>query len=98
MFEMMMEKMGFNPKELKKQVDDAAANFNQVIAHFNERLDRLEQTNDRMEIMIKLLLQAVPVAPEHKKYMKAAIDNWNPTTPKSAQDGLYGDVIKDKQC
>ncbi len=50
MLELLFKQLGFNPADLKKQVDDAAANFTAVVNHFNARFDTIEhllkQTNE----------------------------------------------------
>lgn len=45
MLDLLFKQLGFNPADLKKQVDDAALKFNQVIDHFNNRLQKLEDQN-----------------------------------------------------
>lgn len=51
MLDILFKQLGFNPADIKKQVDDAAGNFNKVINHFNERFDKQD------EILNQLLLK-----------------------------------------
>lgn len=53
MFDLLFKQLGFNPADLKKQVDDAAANFNKVIDHFNSRFDIIEKQNKKIIDLLK---------------------------------------------
>ncbi len=46
MIDLILAKFGLSPESIKKQVDDAAANFEKVIRHFNTRLDSIERKID----------------------------------------------------
>lgn len=52
MLDLLLKQLGFNAADLKKQVDDAGTNFQNMIDHFNGRFDRLEKQNG---ILIELL-------------------------------------------
>lgn len=53
MLDILFKQLGFNPADLKKQVADAADNLNKVITHFNNRIDRLEEQNRQIIILLK---------------------------------------------
>lgn len=53
MLELLFKQMGFNPADLKKQMDGAVEQFNIVIAHFNERLDAIEKTQHEILTLLK---------------------------------------------
>lgn len=52
MFDALFKQLGFNPADLKKQVDDAAANFSKVISHFDARLDIIESQNKEIILLL----------------------------------------------
>lgn len=61
MFDLLFKQLGFNPADLKKQVDDAAKNFNAVINHFNARLDTIEENQTQItQLLEKVLLHVEP--------------------------------------
>lgn len=53
MFDKMLKAAGFDPADIKKQVDDAADNFNKVIEHFDARLDFVQKQNDEIISLLK---------------------------------------------
>lgn len=48
MWEMLFKSLGLNPAEIKKQVEDAPAKFNELIAHFDERLNTIEKNQQKI--------------------------------------------------
>lgn len=51
MLELLFKQLGFNPADLKKQVDNATEQFTAVINHFNSRMDYIQKQNS---LLIKL--------------------------------------------
>lgn len=50
--DLLFKQLGFNPADIKKQVDDAAANFTAVIEHFDKRLDGiLDKQNEILSLL-----------------------------------------------
>jgi DNA-binding transcriptional MerR regulator len=52
--ELLFKQLGFNPADIKKQVDEAASNFQAVVDHFEGRFTQLEAKVDEV---LKLLNQ-----------------------------------------
>ncbi len=50
MIELLMSKMGFNPDQIKKDVEAAQENARAVIKHFNTRMDIMEQ---KLDLLLK---------------------------------------------
>lgn len=42
MMDLLLKQIGFDPKEIKAQFDNAGEQFKQVIAHFDTRMDKIE--------------------------------------------------------
>lgn len=61
MLEKLLKQMGFDPIELKKQVDNAAKNFSDVVEHFDTRLDGITATQTEI---LKLLQKEKSNDPE----------------------------------
>lgn len=53
MLDILFKQLGFNPADLKKQVDDAGANFTKVINHFNSRIDIIELQNKKIIALLE---------------------------------------------
>lgn len=52
MLDLLLKQFGFNPADLKKQVEDAAQNFNKVVQYFQSRFDNTDAKIDRLEKLI----------------------------------------------
>lgn len=49
MLEAIFKQLGFNPAELKAQIENAGKKFNQVIGHFDTKLNRIDARLDAIQ-------------------------------------------------
>lgn len=72
--EMLMKSFGFNPDELKAQVQSASENFKAVVTHFNTRMDKIESMQAHMIHDIKNMMTCITFLAERHPMNYGKID------------------------
>lgn len=87
--EMMMKSLGFDPENIKKQIEQAGEDFKAVVAHFNKRADytdnELKRINDKLDYLLSCLKQ-VDVLVHNDAATSPQITQNSNQLPKGVQD------------
>lgn len=73
MLELLLKQFGLEPATLKKQVDEAATNFNKVIAHFNKRLDDIQEQIESVTQIIEAQNVGEDISVPDKKLLPKSV-------------------------